>query len=42
MNMLTLFIHVAATAVIFSLVFGVSAMTNDGEVGHQTSAKWMT
>jgi hypothetical protein len=42
MNMLTMFVLVAAAAVVCSLVFGVSAMASDGEVGHQTSAKWMT
>ena len=42
MNMLTLFVLIAAAAVIVSLVFGVSAMATDGEIGHQTSAKWMT
>ena len=42
MNMLTLFVLVAAAAAIYSLVSGVSAMTGDGEVGHRTSAEWMT
>jgi len=28
--------------VIVSLVMGVSSMATDGEIGHQTSAKWMT
>ena len=42
MNMLTLFVLVAAAAVVVSLVFGVSSMATNGEVGHQTSAKWMT
>jgi hypothetical protein len=42
MNMFTLFILVAAGSAIFSLIFGISAMTSDGEIGHQTSAKWMT
>jgi hypothetical protein len=42
MNMLTLFVLIAVVAVIVSLVFGVSSMATDGEIGHQTSAKWMT
>ena len=42
MNMLTLFVLVAAAAVIGSLAFGLSAMAHNGEVGHHTSAEWMT
>ena len=42
MNMLTLFVLIAVAAVIVSLVFGVSSMATNGEISHQTSAKWMT
>ena len=42
MNMLTLFVVVAAVAVIVSLASGIVAMVHNGEVGHRTSAEWMT
>ena len=42
MNMLTLFVVVAAAAAIVSLISGISAMVHNGEVGHRTSAEWMT
>ena len=42
MNMLTLFVVVAAAAVIVSLASGLSAMVHNGEVGHRTSAEWMS
>jgi hypothetical protein len=42
MNMFTLFILAATAAAVFSLISGVSAMANNGAVGHRTSAEWMT
>ena len=42
MNMFTMFIVVAAVAVIVSLAFGVSAMVYNGKMGHRTSAEWMS
>jgi hypothetical protein len=42
MNMLTLFIVIAAAAAVYSLVSGLYAMSHDGETGHRTSAEWMT
>jgi len=42
MNMLTLLIAVAVVAVVWSLVSGISSMASNGEVGHRTSAEWMT
>jgi hypothetical protein len=42
MNMLTLLVIVAAVAAIVSLVSGISSMTYNGQVGHRTSAEWMT
>lgn len=42
MNMFTLFILVAAAAAIVSLASGLTAMVSNGEVGHRTSAEWMT
>ena len=39
---MTLFVLLAAAAAIFSLMSGVSAMVHNGEVGHRTSAEWMT
>ena len=42
MNMLTLFIVIAAVAVVVSLASGISAMVHNGQVGHRTSAEWMT
>jgi hypothetical protein len=42
MNMLTLFIVIAAAAAVYSLISGITAMSHDGEVGHRTSAEWMT
>lgn len=41
MNMLTLFVVVAAVATIVSLASGISSMAINGEVGHRTSAQWM-
>ncbi len=42
MNMMTLLVVVALLCVIGSLAFGLAAMTQHGEVGHRTSAQWMT
>lgn len=42
MNMMTLLVVVALFCVIGSLAFGIAAMTQHGEVGHRTSAQWMT
>lgn len=42
MSMFTVFILVAAVATLVSLASGISAMVHNGEVGHRTSAEWMT
>ncbi len=42
MSLMTLLVVVALLCVIGSLAFGVAAMTQHGEVGHRTSAQWMT
>ncbi len=42
MSMMVLLVVVALMCVIGSLAFGVAAMVNHGEVGHRTSAQWMT
>ena len=42
MNMLTLLVVVAVVATIVSLASGISSMAFDDEVGHRTSAEWMT
>lgn len=42
MNMLTLLVVVAAVATIVSIAFGISSMAYNGEVGHRTSAEWVT
>ena len=42
MNMLTLLVVVAVVATIVSLASGISSMSFDDEVGHRTSAEWMT
>jgi hypothetical protein len=41
-NILTFLILGAAVATVFSLVAGITSMARDGEVGHRTSAQWMT
>lgn len=42
MSILTILVVAAFLAVIGSLVMGVAAMANHGEVAHRTSAQWMT
>ena len=42
MNMPTLLVVVAVVATIVSLASGISSMAFDDEVGHRTSAEWMT
>lgn len=42
MNMMTLLVVVALLCVVGSLALGIAAMTQHGEVGHRTSAQWMT
>lgn len=41
MSPLTLFVFVAALAVLASLASGLVSMAHDGEVAHQSSAQWM-
>jgi hypothetical protein len=38
---LTLFVFIAALAVVASLASGLYSMPHNGEVAHQTSAQWM-
>ena len=42
MSILTLLVIVATVAVIVSLATGISSMAFNDEVGHRTSAEWMT
>lgn len=42
MNMFTVFVLLAAAAAVYSLMSGISAMATNAEVGHQSSAQWMT
>lgn len=42
MSLLTLLIIAAVLGVVTSFVMGIAAMTNHGQVGHHTSAQWMT
>jgi hypothetical protein len=42
MSMMTFLIIAAMLGVFGSLAFGVAAMVNHGEVGHRSSADWMT
>jgi Hypoxia induced protein conserved region len=42
MSMMTLLVIVAALCVVGSLALGVASMVSHGEVGHRTSAQWMT
>jgi hypothetical protein len=42
MNMLTLFIVIAAAAAVYSLASGIYAMSHDVQAGHRSSAEWMT
>lgn len=41
MNMFTVLAIVAALGAVTALVFGIGAMTQDGEVGHRKSEVWM-
>lgn len=41
MNMMAFFVILAALCVLGSLVLGIAAMANHGEIGHRTSAQWM-
>jgi hypoxia induced protein len=41
MDLLGLLLLLAAACVVLSLVFGLSSMATDGDVGHRTSAQWM-
>lgn len=41
MSFLTLIVMVAMVAAIGALVFGISSMMRDGEVGHVDSEHWM-
>jgi hypothetical protein len=41
MNFLTLVVVVAMFATIMALVFGVTSMVRDGEVGHLDGEHWM-
>jgi hypothetical protein len=41
MSFVTLMVIVAMVATIGSLIFGVSSMVRDGEVGHLDSEHWM-
>jgi hypothetical protein len=42
MELLKPFVLVATLAAVAALIFGVSAMSSHGEVGHQSSVQWMT
>jgi Hypoxia induced protein conserved region len=42
MSMMTFLIIAAMLGVVGSLAFGVAAMASHGEVGHRSSADWMT
>jgi len=42
MSMMTFLIIAAMLGVVGSLAFGVAAMARHGEVGHRSSADWMT
>ena len=42
MDLMTSFVIIATLAAIGALIFGVSAMATDSEVGHQSSVQWMT
>jgi hypothetical protein len=41
MSAITLFVFIAALAVLASLASGLYSMAHNGEVAHQTSAQWM-
>ena len=42
MSMMTPLVILAALCVVGSLAFGIAAMARHGEIGHRTSAQWMT
>jgi Hypoxia induced protein conserved region len=42
MSLITVMVMLAGLCVIGSLVLGIAAMTQNGVVGHRTSAQWMT
>lgn len=42
MSMMMMLVVVALFCVVGSLAFGIAAMAHGGEVGHRTSAQWMT
>lgn len=42
MSMMAFLVSVAALCVVGSLVLGVAAMANHGEIAHRTSAQWMS
>jgi hypothetical protein len=42
MSMMTFLIVAAMLGVVGSLVLGITAMANHGEVAHRSSADWMT
>ena len=42
MSILTILIIAAIVGTVTSLGFGIAAMANHGEVGHRSSAQWMT
>ena len=42
MSIMTFLIIVAMLCVLGSLGMGIVAMTRDGQIGHRTSAQWMT
>jgi hypothetical protein len=42
MNMFTLFILAAVLAAVVSLISGISSMAVGHDVGHRSSAQWMT
>ncbi len=41
MSFLTLMVTIALAATIGALIFGVSSMVRDGEIGHVDSEHWM-
>lgn len=42
MDMMAFFVSLAALCVVGSLVLGIAAMANHGEIGHRSSAQWMS
>lgn len=41
MNVMALFVSLAALCVVGSLILGIAAMANHGEIAHRSSAQWM-